>query len=129
MFATSRLPDAISRTICNPDEPPTANVFLDSTDSVNGTGEVAITGCTIQHGNRSKGCANIRIVGKTQPTKDMPLVRQGHVTITGNVLSDVQVNIHLKDCRGVTIQGNTFWEGYIAQFARYGLCQCCRRAE
>jgi polygalacturonase len=34
------------------------------------------------------------------------------VTITGNVFSDVQVNVHLKDCRGVTIQGNTFWEGF-----------------
>src|SRR5207248_2654433 len=96
----------------HPDSPPTANVLLDSSDSVNGVGEVAITGCTIQHGHKAKGCANVRVIGKTRPTKDMPLVRQGHVTITGNVLSDVQVNVHLKDCRGVTVQGNTFWEGF-----------------
>ncbi|MGB2864490.1 MAG: right-handed parallel beta-helix repeat-containing protein, partial [Sedimentisphaerales bacterium] len=33
-------------------------------------------------------------------------------TITGNVLSDVKVNVHLKDCRGVILAGNTFWMGY-----------------
>jgi hypothetical protein len=97
----------------HPDADATANVLLDSSDSVNGTGEVAITGCTIQHGHKSKGCANVRIIGKSKPTKEMPLVRQGHVTITGNVMSDVSVNVHLKDCRGVTVQGNTFWEGYV----------------
>src|SRR4051794_40313562 len=32
---------------------PTANILLDCTDSVNGTGEVAITGCTIQHGRQA----------------------------------------------------------------------------
>ena len=42
----------------------------------------------------------------------MPVVRQGNVTITGNILSDVHDNIHLKECRGVVISGNTFWEGY-----------------
>src|SRR5262245_40141139 len=94
------------------DGPQTANVLIDGTGSNNGTGEVAITGCTIQHGRQAKGSANIRVLGKTRPTKEMPLVRQGHVTITGNVLSDVQVNVHLKDCRGVTLTGNTFWEGY-----------------
>jgi hypothetical protein len=40
-------------------------------------------------------------------------VREGNVTITGNVLSDVQVNVHLRDCRGVTVTGNTFWMGYM----------------
>lgn len=39
-------------------------------------------------------------------------MREGNVTITGNVLSDVQVNVHLQDCRGVAITGNTFWQGY-----------------
>jgi hypothetical protein len=93
-------------------EATTANVLLDSSGSVNGAGEVAITGCTIQHDKQGKDGANIRIIGRTKPTRELPVIRQGHVTITGNVLSDVQVNIHLKDCRGVTIQGNTLWEGY-----------------
>lgn len=92
--------------------PATANVLLDAGDTVNGTGEVAITGCSIQHTRKAEGSANVRVLGKSKATKEMPLVRQGHVTITGNVFSDVQDNVHLKDCRGVVITGNTFWEGY-----------------
>jgi hypothetical protein len=94
------------------DGPETANVLIDSRDSTSGTGEVAITGCTIQHGREAKGSANIRVIGRSRPLKDMPVVRQGHVTITGNVLSDVQINIHLVGCRGVTVTGNTMWEGF-----------------
>jgi hypothetical protein len=73
---------------------------------------VAITGCTIQHNNRSPGSANIRILGRSAPARDQDVIREGNVTITGNVLSDVKVNLHLKDCRGVAITGNTFWMGY-----------------
>ncbi len=96
----------------SPDAPPTANVLIDCTGSRAGTGEVAITGCTIQHNNRSPDSANIRIIGRSEPSRNRDLVREGHVTITGNVLSDVNVNVHLKDCRGVTITGNTFWMGF-----------------
>jgi len=96
----------------SPETPPTANVLIDCTDSRSGTGEVAITGCTIQHNNPSPGSANIRIFGRTQPAKGTELVRRGNVTITGNILSDVQVNVHLKDCRSVILTGNTVWKGY-----------------
>jgi nitrous oxidase accessory protein NosD len=34
------------------------------------------------------------------------------VTITGNVFSDVQVNVEIRHARGVTVSGNTFWEGF-----------------
>lgn len=34
------------------------------------------------------------------------------MTITGNVISDVKVNVHLEHARGVVITGNTFWTGY-----------------
>lgn len=95
-----------------PDVPATANVLIDSAGSVYGTGEVAITGCTIQHNNPSPDSANIRIIGQSTPTKNVPIVREGNITITGNVLSDVQVNIHLRECRGVAITGNTLWQGY-----------------
>ena len=95
-----------------PDHPATANVFIDCGGSTYGTGEVAITGCTIQHNNPSPDSANIRIFGRSNPSPRQEIVREGNVTITGNVLSDVQVNIHLRDCRGVTIVGNTFWQGY-----------------
>jgi hypothetical protein len=95
--------------------PPTANVLLDSTGG--SIGEVAITGCTIQHNSTSPDSANIRVLGRGT---DEGLARragsertqEGNVTITGNVFSDVRVNVHLKDARGVTLTGNTFWMGY-----------------
>lgn len=92
--------------------PPTANVLIDCRGSAYGIGEVAITGCTIQHNSPSPDSANIRMIGRSDPTAKLDLIREGNVTITGNVLSDVQVNVHLKDCRGVTLTGNTFWMGY-----------------
>jgi parallel beta-helix repeat protein len=95
----------------SPESPPTANVLIDCRESDYGTAEVAITGCTIQHNNPSPGSANIRMLGRSKD-KDGQAVREGNVTITGNVLSDVKVNVHLKDCRGVTVTGNTFWQGY-----------------
>jgi hypothetical protein len=96
----------------SPDTPATANVLIDCRGSTAGTGEVAITGCTIQHNNPSPDSANIRIIGRSDPSGKLELVREGNVTITGNVLSDVQVNVHLQDCRGVALTGNTFWQGY-----------------
>jgi len=94
------------------DTPPTANVLIDCRGSNSGTAEVAITGCTIQHNNPSPDSANIRIIGNSDPTARLPKIREGNVTIAGNVLSDVQVNLHLKECRGVAITGNTLWQGY-----------------
>ena len=99
----------------SPDNPPTANVLIDCRGSKYGTAEVAITGCTIQHNHASPGSANIRVIGLGEPLRDAPeadRIRWGLVTICGNVLSDVQVNIHLKDTRGVVITGNTAWRAY-----------------
>jgi hypothetical protein len=94
------------------DTSPTANVLIDCTDGAEGTGEVAITGCTIQHNNNGPDSANIRILGRSKPSPKLALVREGNITITGNVLSDVKVNVHLRDCRGVALTGNTFWMGF-----------------
>jgi len=91
---------------------PTANILIDCRGSRYGTAEVAITGCTIQHNNPAPDSANIRIIGNSDPTERMPEVREGNVTIAANVLSDVQVNLHLQECRGVTVTGNTLWQGY-----------------
>lgn len=96
----------------SPETSPAANVLIDCRGSSHGTGEVAITGCTIQHNSPSPESANIRIIGRSKPSPRLDRVREGNVTITGNVLSDVKVNIHLKDCRGVILTGNTFWMGY-----------------
>ncbi len=96
----------------SPETEPTANVLIDCRGSQYGTGEVAITGCTIQHNNPSPDSANVRIIGRSEPTRDQAEVLEGNVTITGNVFSDVQVNVHLQACRGVTLTGNTFWMGF-----------------
>jgi hypothetical protein len=93
----------------DPKGPPAANILLDSTGG--STGEVAIVGCTVQHGDAAPNSANIRILGKGV-TERQTDTEEGHVTIGENVLSDVRVNIELKHARGVTITGNTFWMGY-----------------
>lgn len=97
------------------DSPPTANILLDSAGG--SIGEVAITGCTIQHNSPGPDSANIRILGQGDDAglakrTGSGKTQEGHVTITGNVLSDVQVNVHIKHSRGVTFTGNTVWMGY-----------------
>ncbi|MFO8012709.1 MAG: right-handed parallel beta-helix repeat-containing protein [Phycisphaerae bacterium] len=89
------------------DGPPTANVLIDSTGGEAGCGEVAIVGCTIQHTRAAKGSANVRVIGT-----DAGGVRRGNVLIADNVLSDVHVNVHVAKARGVSIVGNTFWQGH-----------------
>lgn len=101
----------------SPTGTPTANVLIDGSGSYNGTAEVAITGCTIQHNSQSPDSANIRILGRGVPDppgtrNPRPQPQWGHVTITGNVLSDVKTNLHLRGCRDVTVSGNTFWMGF-----------------
>lgn len=96
--------------------PATANVLIDATGG--SIGEIAITGCTIQHTHNAPESANIRIIGESQPRGAYAHgeLRGGNITITGNILSDVQVNIHLYKVRGVTIVGNTIWKGYTHDF-------------
>lgn len=97
------------------DSRPSANVELDSTGG--SIGEVAIVGCTLQHTSKAPGSANIRILGAgTDPSLERKMgrahTREGNVTISANVFSDVRVNIEVKESRGVVITGNTFWEGF-----------------
>lgn len=89
-----------------PDAPPTANVLIDSTGGTAGTAEVAIVGCTIQHGPDGPDSANIRYIGSDASGR-----MYGNVCIAENVLSDVQMNIDIQKARGVSIAGNTFWKG------------------
>jgi Periplasmic copper-binding protein (NosD)/Pectate lyase superfamily protein len=93
-------------------QPPTANVLLDCAEG--SVGEVAITGCTIQHTKEVAGSANIRILGRGFVNRGGKRIEinSGNVTIGDNVLSDVQTNIHLVGVRGATITGNTLWQGY-----------------
>jgi hypothetical protein len=94
---------------------PSANVELNSTGG--SIAEVAITGCTLQHTSKAAGSANIRILGAgTDPSLARRVgrahTREGNVTISANVFSDVRTNIEIREARGVTITGNTFWEGF-----------------
>jgi hypothetical protein len=93
-------------------QPPTANVLLDCAEG--SVAEVAITGCTIQHTKEVAGSANIRILGRGVVNRRNQRMEFncGNVTIGNNVLSDVQTNIHLVGVRGVSVTGNTFWQGY-----------------
>lgn len=95
----------------DPAGPPTANVLIDCSGSSGGTAEVAITGCTIQHNSKSPDSANIRILGRGAE-RNGDRAQWGHVTITGNILSDVATNIHLRGCRDVAIAGNTLWQAF-----------------
>lgn len=93
------------------DAPAAANVLIDSTDG--STDEVTIIGCTLQHNSKSPGSANIRVIGKgLTSTKNATETQEGHIAIIGNAMSDVMINVHLQNARGVSITGNTFWEGF-----------------
>jgi hypothetical protein len=94
------------------DTPATANVLIDCTGG--SVAEVAITGCTIQHSPVGPESANIRMLGRddTATTDALRGNRYGNITITGNVLSDVQFNIDLDGVRTATITGNTLWQAY-----------------
>lgn len=89
-----------------PDQQPTANILIDTT--VGSVREIAIVGCTLQHNHTSPGSANIRCVGRSRAEPQ----KIGHMTIGDNVMSDVAVNVHLRNVRGVTMTGNTFWKGF-----------------
>jgi hypothetical protein len=93
----------------------TANILLDLSgnpdDKTRSIAEVAITGCTIQHSSNytgkdftelAPGGANIRLLGK----KIAPI---DSVTISGNVMSDVSLNVELRDCMDITLTGNNFF--------------------
>ena len=88
------------------EQEPTANILIDS--RVGSVREIAIIGCTLQHNHTSPGSANIRCIGRS---RDEPQ-KIGHMTIGDNVMSDVAVNVHLQNVRGVTMTGNTFWKGF-----------------
>ena len=94
---------------------PAANVTLDSRGG--SIAEVAITGCTLQHTGKAAGSANVHIIGpgdekRVTSESGEGKTREGNVTISSNVMSDVRINVHIEHARGVTILGNTFWEGF-----------------
>lgn len=83
------------------------NILIDSDGSKYGTAEVAITGCTIQHSG-GPNSANVRFVGANPDGEPC----WGLVTISNNILSDVETNIDIQNARDVIINGNTISSGY-----------------
>ncbi len=77
-------------------------------DIRNGTvAEGTIASNTIQ-ARESPGGANIRFIGGEQPTHPTPM---GLWTISGNLIGNQEVNIHLVRCRGIAISGNHIYSG------------------
>ncbi len=81
-----------------------ADIWVDSSQG-GSLCEGTITGNTIQ-AIRSPGGANIRFVGPGGNAQ-----QNQHWTITGNHISNQEVNIHLVRARGFTITGNSFLRG------------------
>ncbi len=69
--------------------------------------EGAITGNTIQ-AVASPGGANVRIIGVCA---DRPTAA-GNLTVSGNLISSQETNVHLVECRGVVVSGNHFFSGH-----------------
>jgi hypothetical protein len=93
------------------DSAPSANIHIDSTGGSGG--EVEIMGCTIQHSHKAPGSTNIFIEGKLTSRSDSDEDKDGYITITGNVISDAQINLDIRNARGLTVTGNTMWMGHL----------------
>lgn len=96
----------IEGNMANNSDSDTANILIDARKS--SVREVAIVGCTLQHFHEPTNGANIRLIGPSREEQQ----KVGHLLIADNLISDVAVNIHLKHARGVTITGNSIWQGY-----------------
>ncbi len=86
------------------DGPATANVLIDMTDG--SIGELAITGCTIQHTRNAPESANIRMIGANRPKGTLEFA-----AISNNLLSDADIHVELRHVRGATLTGNVFFGG------------------
>lgn len=82
------------------------NVLCDSAGGSCGSAEVAVVGCTIQHGGGDDS-VNVRFVGTDDDGRAW-----GHLTVADNVMSDVHCNIDIRDACDVSLVGNTMWTGY-----------------
>lgn len=85
---------------------PTAEIYIDSTAEGASVREVTIASNTIQ-ATYSAGGANLRIVGPRDHDVRVP----GMWTISGNVIGNQEVNVHLAGCRGVSLTGNFIYSG------------------
>ena len=85
---------------------PTADVWFAAGPI--GIREGAICGNTIQ-ACATPGGANIRIESLDRQV----IHKAGHFAITGNLISSQETNILLQRCRGIVVQGNSFFNGHV----------------
>jgi len=85
--------------------PDSADVWIDSREGT--VREGTLTSNTIQAKGSPRG-ANVRIEGAAREDS----ASAGFWTITGNIISDQQVNVWLRHCRGVTLTGNAIASAY-----------------
>jgi hypothetical protein len=81
------------------------DIWIDSREGTVREGTIASN--TIQAKESPRG-SNLRIEGR--PRDDS--AGAGLWTITGNIIQDQQVNLQLRNCRGVVVTGNSFATGY-----------------
>ncbi|MDA7882307.1 right-handed parallel beta-helix repeat-containing protein [Akkermansiaceae bacterium] len=84
---------------------PTAEIRIDTTTEGASVNEVTIASNTIQATSSKAGC-NIRIMEKRDTSRP-----PGLITITGNIIGSQENNIHLTNCYGVAISGNSIYSG------------------
>lgn len=90
---------------CDPEGPASADIWVDCSKG-GSVREGTISGNTIQ-AIPAKGGANIRFLGAPDNADKI-----GLWSITGNHISNQELNIHLENTRGISITGNTFIRGY-----------------
>jgi hypothetical protein len=90
---------------CDPSGPVSADIWIDCSHG-GSVREGTISGNTIQAIPSPHG-ANIRFTGLPANSNKI-----GLWSITGNHISNQEVNIELDHCRGVNVTGNTFIRGY-----------------
>ncbi len=86
----------------DPNSQDSADILIDMTSAGSSFREGTIIGNTIQ-ARPSPGGANIRFLGGEN------LKVGGLLAITGNLIGSQTHNIHLADCRGVSISGNSLY--------------------
>jgi hypothetical protein len=97
----------------DPANPDSADVWIDAREGT--IREGTITSNTIQAKVSPRG-SNIRIEGNERGDS----ASAGIWTITGNVLMDQQINVWLRNCRGITLTGNTIASGHERSIAVEG---------
>lgn len=90
---------------CDPEGPVSADIWIDCSEG-GSVREGTISGNTVQAIPSPNG-ANIRFTGSQENSNKI-----GLWSITGNHISNQEINIDLDHCRGVSVTGNTFIRGY-----------------